>query len=207
MRCLLLNLASFFCIGMVFSQDSILTLYKTNPLRPLMGQVPFTGEYSISFEKVLDKRFSYQLAFSVVAPSPLNRIGIPDNSSNLKEINIVGSRIKPSLRFYFFRQSEPAPIGLYWGPMASFNFVRFADRGTQEDYLHHYYTSFNLLLGYQLLVFKGFYLDLFSGVGYKYNFWKRAISFGSIFDLPAPVQGLKYTLGFEFGVAGRKYGN
>ena len=70
----------------------------------------------------------------------------------------------------------------------------------------HRYSSVNILLGYQLLVFKGFYLDLFSGVGYKYNTWKRPVSFGSIFTLPEDEQGIKYTLGFEIGLAGRKKG-
>jgi len=214
---------SLFCIlctnKLVFSQDDVTVTYsqgggkgevipqniiKTSLLSPLWFQIPFTGEYRLVYERVVNEKIALYLGVGYVGKSAL-LIGssslTSDSAVQGLGIGIAGFRVHGGGKLYL--TDFPAPKGFYIGPHFSYNTAKFFDKSQPNDYLKATFINFNVLVGYQFIVGGGFAFDMFSGFGYKINTWVLNIENSTIFndELLFDRFGVKFNLGFNLGYA------
>lgn len=175
-----------------------LNVIKLNPLRILWAQIPFTGEYGLTYERAFPTKLAAQIGLAYTGPSAL--INLEDLTDSIGAgISVGGVRVTPSVKFYL--TSFSAPKGFYISPMLSYNTAKFKSNENPNDYLKATFFNVNLLGGYQIIAGGAFALDIFTGVGFKNNNWEFNNPSNSIFITQAGGSGAKITLGFNAGVA------
>lgn len=195
-------LVLFFLIFLAFNQVEAQRIpaynIKTNPLPVLWGQVPFTGEYRLVFEKFLPPDQSVWFGVSYIGPSYLLTL-FPFYDSVKKYLKITGFRLQGGYKFYFSNKKEPR--GFYAGPYVSMYRAWFKDKAFPNRYIQATYYNVNMIFGYQFIALNKLPVDVFAGLGYKYNDLKQE-NLGSLpwLDRNRPG-GLKIYLSINAGIA------
>lgn len=182
-------------------------ILKTNPFTPIWGQIPYTSEFRIAYEKITSKKQSLQLAISYLGKSTmLSNLERTDSSfikSNIKLI-VRGVRFQLSYKFYLLKN---APQGLYVAPHFSYATAKFIDSKYKntDRFVQANYMNYNILVGYQFVINSSLSIDPFFGVGYKENSWLehynqqyKTMDDEDQYIIPEP---LKIYLGFNIGMA------
>lgn len=190
-------LLAILCVSSAKAQEPM-NIIKTNPLRVLWGQIPFTGEYGLTYERAIPTKLGAQVWLGYTGPSAiLNLENLTDSIG--QGISVSGVRVAPSVKFYL--TSFESPKGFYVSPMVSYNTAKFKSNTNPNDYVKATFFNVNLLAGYQVIAGGAFALDIFSGLGFKSNKWEFNNPSNSIFIEQAGGTGAKVTLGFNAGVA------
>ncbi|HSI91781.1 MAG TPA: DUF3575 domain-containing protein [Adhaeribacter sp.] len=164
---------------------------KLAPLAFLHGQMPFTVESRIGYERVLGRKTSVGASYSYLGSNPVfGFIGSAALSATLTtaltlygkpgkggivwsetKIQTSGYRYQLQFRKYLGSQTS-APEGWYLSPHYSFARTNYniAMKDFELDFkLKAKNESLNLLLGYQAILGRHFVLDVFTGLGYRNN--------------------------------------
>lgn len=159
---------------------------KIAPLGWIHGQLPFTTESRVSYERVLGGRssvggsYSYlgtnypfsfigSFALSAAISSAITLSGHPAAVWTDAKVRASGRRYQLQYRYYFTRKQQ-APEGFYLGPNYSDSRVdyrvSFPDFNTSFDLIRTN-RNYNLLVGYQAVLGRHFVVDAFTGLGYR----------------------------------------
>ena len=186
------------------------TVTKTNPYTPLWGPIPYTSEYRIIEEIATSYRQSVQFGVSYLNQSLL-LLANADSFYQPNQPHLIfrGYRMQASYKFYLLK-NMPAPYGIYVSPHISYSTVKISYKQIKikENYVQVKHLNMNILIGYQLILKKGFSMDAFTGLGYKNNVWedhdnnttytKINLANDMVYK---PNSNFKFTLGFNIGLA------
>lgn len=166
------------------SQDTTFTGFKTqkppfkdnvvksNILPVLMGQIPICGELRFTYERMLSHNQSVTLGVSYNFPNLLGFV-LPaianPKGAVLSQYSLRGGRGTLGYRFYPLKR-RLAPEGLFLGPYGSYNFVKIKERRGNGSYEIWNYANAGLIVGYQIHLSKGVFMEFFGGLGYRKNF-------------------------------------
>lgn len=147
-------------------------LIKASAVPFFMGQIPYCGEFRITYERMLTHNQSLSVGFSYNYPNPIFLLSaLLDTGQTLfKAYSFRGARGTFGYRFYPFKEMD-APDGIYFGPYVSYNFVRIKERNGNGSYLDLNYFNAGGIIGYQIKADDNLYFDIFTGIGYRKNFW------------------------------------
>lgn len=188
------------------SNDELPThIIKTNVLPMLAGQIPFTNEYRLVYEQKTGQRTALQLTGAYLGKSPfvgLFERYVIDSLGNDVRLGVGGFRMQAALKFYVLK-NQSAPKGFYVAPNFSFAYAKIRNKNNNDDYLNATYSSASALAGYQFIIAKHFAVDVYAGIGVKYNHYG--------FNIPVKNSdfyfdrlhwtGPKFWLGFNMGYA------
>lgn len=162
---------------------------KMAPFAFIHGQVPFTVESRIGYERVIGPKSSVAASYSHLGSNPVfGFLGSIALSATLTSVLVVygkpgkvgilweettiephGYRYQLQFKKYLGKKAN-APEGLYLSPHFSYaeatykvEFKNFDIQTTLEMKNRNY----NMLFGYQAVLGKHFVLDVFTGLGYK----------------------------------------
>ena len=164
-------------------------IIKIAPFAFIHGQVPFTVESRIGYERVISPKSSIAGSYSHLGTNPVfGFIGSVALSATLTTVlNVYGkpgkaglvlekTTIEPSgFRYQFqykkyFGKNATAPEGLYLSPHFSYSEATYRVEFKNFDIqtrLEMKNRNYNLLFGYQGILGKHFVFDVFTGLGYK----------------------------------------
>mgnify|MGYP006908209112 FL=1 len=155
--------------GSDFSVDfpKYTNVFKTSLIGPAWGSLPFTSEYRLLYEVSTGKYQSVQAGISYFGKSPFLQSFM---GSGGPSYFVRGHRIQYMHRF-FFRAPEFDPIGWYIGPMASYAMAKYSLYPWiyKNRYVKAEHSFFAIVVGKQVRWWKRFYMDMFTGMGYKKN--------------------------------------
>lgn len=120
---------------------------------------PFKNNYSFYYERKFGSRYSFQIHPGVIVNS----------STGYFTENAIF--ISPEFRYYFKKDSLLFSNGFYIGTFLKYkNYTIESETSSVKSK----YNSFGggLVIGYQFLIKKRITLDLFTGIGCYYEFWK-----------------------------------
>ena len=180
---------------------------KTNPLSMLWGSIPLTAEFMVLYEFVTAPQQASQVGISYIGKSPVLK-AFEDTVPDLKLLTISGVRLQLSHRFYFWESYDFAPRGLYLSPHISYATAKVSTKhfNSQDVFVRINQFNLNALIGWQWIYNRDYTLEVFSGLGYKDNFWEihdaqNTISLAND-DLGKWYTGsVKLSFGFYFGIA------
>lgn len=112
----------------VFAQNNIL---KVDPINSIMGN------YSISYERVVNKKQSININLSVMPDKDLFKLGADafDVYSEIDiENRISGFSVSPEYRFYFGKDTRKSPRGFYIAPYLRVSDYKLLLHDTFEDH-------------------------------------------------------------------------
>lgn len=159
---------------------------KIAPLGWVHGQLPFSTESRISYERMLVGRsslgasYSYlgtnypfsflgSFALSAAISSAITLSGHPAAVWTDAKVRTKGYRYQLQYRYYL-TQKQQAPEGFYLGPNVSYAKadyrISFPDFDT-SFLITKKNLNYNLLVGYQLVLGRHFVVDAFTGLGYR----------------------------------------
>lgn len=143
---------------------------KTNPLALIISQIPFTGEARLMYERAFSHRNATMVGISYVFPNFLiiDSLQALSNRLNLT-ISMAGFRVQAAQKVYLSSKKR-APYGLYIAPHASVYSARIYIRQNRSFYLNTVFTNVSLIAGYQIIIMDALALDVYTGLGYRYNF-------------------------------------
>lgn len=176
---------------------------KTNLLPMLAGQIPLTNEYRLVYEHKILPGQAIQLTGAYIGKSPFVRLierNFDDAEGNNIHMRVGGFRTQLTYKFYL---TGKAPKGFYLAPSASYAYAKFSNRNNSYDYVNARYANLSGLAGYQFLIANHFAIDIFTGIGIKYNRYGFNIPVNESdfsFDRLRWV-GPKFTFGFNMGYA------
>ncbi|MFC5270441.1 hypothetical protein [Adhaeribacter terreus] len=217
-----------FATHIVFAQDPTPSetpknVIKIAPFAFIHGQMPFTAESRIGYERVIGKQSSVAGSYSYLGTNyPFGFIGSAALSATLTsaivlygkpgkvaivwtetDIQATGYRYQFQYKRYL-SSNKMAPEGWYLSPHYSYaktdynvemnDFeIKFKVKAKNESY--------NLLFGYQEVLGKHFVVDIFTGLGYRNN--RRDILDDQDNFLKRMEKGsaLKFSSGFNIGWA------
>ncbi len=223
---------TFFILYLTFSlpavsqqNNSLLTTYKskevpleqpsiilkTNPGTMLIGPIAYTSEYRIAFEIPTYLYYGIQIGVSYLGENLF--LGLMEKDTTTvyglpaKPYDLVvrGFRLQFTYKRYVFQKTFGyAPYGIYIALHYSFSkaYITFRPLNMYKEYIFAVHENYDLIAGYQFKISR-FVFDLFSGVGYKNNFW-GVKSGGQVQEieglyLKIPVKlVLGFNLGYEF---------
>ena len=164
---------------------------KIAPFAFIHGQMPFTVESRIGYERAISKQGSLGASYSYLGTNyPFSFIGSAALSATLTtalmlygkpgkvgiiwtntDIKATGYRYQFQYRHYLSKKHF-APEGFYLSP--HYSYAKVAYDVEMEDFEVKFKVkakneSYNLLLGYQAILGRHFVLDVFSGLGYRNN--------------------------------------
>ncbi|GAA3945095.1 hypothetical protein GCM10022406_29010 [Hymenobacter algoricola] len=195
-------------------------LLKIAPLGWVHGQLPFSTESRISYERVLGGRssvggsYSYlgtnypfsfigSFALSAAISSAVTLSGHPAVVWTDAKVRTTGSRYQLQYRYYFTRKQH-APEGFYLGPNFSYASadyrVSFPDFNTSFT-ITQKNTNYNLLVGYQNVLGRHFVLDVFTGLGHRDKDTKVYDQNGGLLTTMPKGTALKLSSGLNLGWA------
>ncbi|MBK0404771.1 DUF3575 domain-containing protein [Adhaeribacter sp. BT258] len=192
----LLGLTFLFVSHTVFGQNVSepappKNVIKLAPFAFIHGQMPFTVESRIGYERVIGKQNSLAGSYSYMGTNyPFSFLGSAALSATLTtalalygkpgkvgivwtETDIKASGYRYQLQFKrYLSKNNYAPEGWYVSPHYSYAKVDYDVE--MEDFEIKFKVkakneSYNLLLGYQAILGKHFVLDMFTGLGYRNN--------------------------------------
>ena len=192
---------------------------KINPLGLIHGQMPFTTETRLGYERVLGRHtslmgsasylgsnyvFSFvgSFALSAAISSAITLSGHPTVVWSETTLRSHGSRYQVQLRRYL--GAGPAPEGFYLAPHYSFTKVDYTVRFDDFDYQVGLTTTnrnYNLLVGYQNVLGRHFTVDVFTGLGYLDKVTTIYTPDGRPATRLPYVSGLKVSSGLNLGWA------
>jgi hypothetical protein len=161
-------------------------LLKIAPLGWIHGQLPFTTESRIGYERVVGRRsslggsYSYlgtnypfsfigSFALSAAISSAITLSGHPAAVWTDAKVRTQGHRYQLQYRYYFTQKLQ-APEGFYLAPHFSYASadyrVSFPDFDT-SFLITQTNRNYNLLVGYQNVLGRHFVIDVFTGLGYR----------------------------------------
>lgn len=193
---------------------------KIAPLGWVHGQMPFTVESRLGYERVLGRRtslmgsasylgsnpvFSFigSFALSAAISSAITLSGHPAVVWTETTLRASGSRYQVQVRHYLGAAAR-APQGLYLAPHYSFTRVDYTVKFDDFDYQLGLVTTnrnYNLLLGYQKVLGRHFAFDVFTGLGYQDKVTTIYAANGQLLDRLPYVSGLKLSSGLNLGWA------
>ena len=145
------------------------------------GQIAYTGELRVIYERKIAKRQSITLSASYDFPNfILLAIGRSfgaggrrggrggGRSAGLNSVSVEGGRIAVGYRYYPLKKQEGLK-GFFVGPYLSYNAVNIRDKSNAQNYEIVNYADACGITGYQFII-KHFELEFFGGLGYKNNF-------------------------------------
>ncbi len=146
-------------------------IVKWSSFSYITGQIILCGEVRLSYERMLAYNHSLTVTGSYNYPNPILIVDalLRPKSSFLSEYSIRGGRIAVGYRFYPLMGFR-APEGLFIGPYVSYNFVKVKERHGNGDYLTINNFNANAIVGYQFQMGDHWYVEVFSGMGYKNSF-------------------------------------
>ena len=149
------------------------------------GQIDFTGELRITYERKIAKRQSITVSGSYDFPNFIllavgksfgggrggggRRGGGYGRGGNFNSYSIEGGRITLGYRYYPLKKLEGLG-GFFVGPYLSYNAVNIRDKTASANYEVVNYANASLITGYQLVKKSHFSFEIFGGLGYKNNF-------------------------------------
>jgi len=190
---------------------------KMNPATLLLGPTVISSETGLSYEFSLSKNKSLSLGASALSKNIFIYLAEKLDSDSSSVGNVV--QVQPKLKISGFRVQAQYkyilpmynyPCGLYIGPHASFSTVYFSyqQRGFTNDFYKIIHNNLSLLLGYQHILSNRLFIDLYCGLGYKYNYmfyYKTLNDFKKVDNefiftgIPGNVKiSLGYYLGYKF---------
>jgi len=191
-------------------QDSIQpitnTIFKTNPLAILWGPIPFTAEYRLVMESLVLPNQSILLGGSYLGKSVfLTMLEISDSALQYQSKSLFsGYGVQFEYRFYFHKKSANQ-WGNYIAAHIAYSRAKLYDDyyGKQGFYNEFRYINYGLVAGNQKVIFNSA-LDLWLGLGYKYNrsYWVEPtkIEEDEGFGLSL-LPHMKLYFGFSIGIA------
>jgi hypothetical protein len=187
------------------SNDGPKHVIKTNLLPMLVGQIPFTNEYRLVYEQKTGERTALQITGAYLGKSPFvglfERYAINLIDENVK-LGIGGYRVQAAYKFYFLKK-QPGVHGFYLAPTLSYAHAKIRDTNKKDDFFKASYSSASALAGYQFIIGGHFAIDVFTGIGIKYNHYGVNIPVKeSNFEFNRlDSVGPKFWLGFNMGYA------
>lgn len=178
---------------------------KTNVLPMLTGQIPFTNEYRLVYEQRTGQRTSVQITGAYLGKSPfvglVERYAINAIDEDIK-LGVSGFRTQLALKFYILNK-QPSLRGFYLAPNLSVAHAKITNKNNSNDYFKATYSSASALAGYQFIIGNHFAIDVFTGIGVKYNHYGVNIPVeDSNFEFNRlNWVGPKFWLGFNMGYA------
>ncbi|MCH8331158.1 MAG: hypothetical protein IH946_07230 [Bacteroidetes bacterium] len=193
-------------------KDPPLHVFKSNPLAMIWSQIPLTGELRLLYETVHSPKRTSVFGLSYIYLSPLLRDSYDSLLQNLPfEPKINGFRIQGAVKHYILG-TWLAPYGFYMGLHSSFNTVKIyiPKNSPYRSLYNNYYAKItfinaSVIGGLQIILFKTIALDVYGGLGYRYNFVQE-FEYPNIksrkFDTETGVpQWLKISFSTNIGIA------
>ena len=182
------------------------------------GQIAYTGEIRVIYERKLAKRQSITLSASYDFPNFIllaigKRLsgggrrgggGRGGRGASLNSVSVEGGRIAVGYRYYPLKKQEGLK-GFFVGPYLSYNAVNIRDKSNAQNFEVVNYADVCGITGYQFII-KHFELEFFGGLGYKNNFVSHynqtanAINDQYTLKIPA-LDNVKFVLQMNFGYA------
>lgn len=180
---------------------------KFSPVSPIIGQIPIAGELRLVYERFITHNNSITLGASfnyISIPYKLMEL-ISDTSGT--RLQLWGGRGQVGYRYYPLKHKE-APDGLWFGPIASYNYARVSNARGNGSYIDYHYINAGFIVGYQVKMRNNWYFEGFSGLGYRNNFgiYRDGLSGRTerynLAIAPLPfLQHVKFYLSVNFGYA------
>jgi hypothetical protein len=156
---------------------------KFSPFPIFDGQIDFTGELRVTYERKIAKRQTITIGASYDYPNfILLAIGRSlgggggrrggggyGRGGAFNSFSIEGGRITFGYRYYPLKKQQGLK-GLFVGPYLSYNAVNIRDKSASADYEVVNYFDASAITGYQLVLKNHFSFEIFGGLGYKNNF-------------------------------------
>jgi len=185
-----------------FKSDNIL---KTNPLAIIWGTIPYTAEYRLVLESFTAPKQSLQLGASYLGKSFILRI-IEKQDTNMYDLDLIvkGFRFQFAYKYYFNREKQD--FGFYSGPLFSYSMAKFTNvyYKNSDEYIRATYINYNIIAGYQTKIMDTFTFDIFTGLGYRDNYWiekyNQTVSTLDDSDMYVYDIPLKIIFGFNIGI-------
>ena len=146
------------------------------------GQIDFTGEFRITYERKIAKRQSITIGISYDYPNFIllaignafgrgggRHSGGSSSGANLNTVSVEGGRITLGYRYYPLKKQEGLK-GFFVGPYLSYNVVNIREKDNSQNYELVNYFNASAITGYQFVFKNHFELEFFGGLGYKNNF-------------------------------------
>ena len=154
------------------------SILKFNLIPLLVGQISFTGELRVAYERVIAKRQTITVSGSYDFPNFIlvalsNRFGARGGhnggGSNVNSVYINGGRVTFGYRYYPLYEST-ALNGLFVGPYLSYNVVKIQEKDNSTEWNTVNYADATAIVGYQKVFAEHWSFEFFGGFGYKDNF-------------------------------------
>ncbi|TVR77044.1 MAG: hypothetical protein EA412_12205 [Chitinophagaceae bacterium] len=174
-------------------------ILKTNPFALLISQNPLTAEFRVLYERTNGLKQSYNIGASYLYANFITRYFFNEFKDTTGiDLVVNGFRVQAGYKFYLSKD-QYSPTGIYVSPHASYSLAKINPRGFINDYLKVYYINANLLLGWQFFFLDKIAVDLFTGLGYRYNYIMSKDRFSTSEDFELLNNGVKFSLGINFG--------
>lgn len=188
-------------------------ILKFNLIPLLIGQMDFTGELRVTYERVIAKRQSITVSASYDFPNFIllaignNFGGRHSSGGNINSVYIEGGRATFGYRYYPLKKSKVLN-GLFVGPYLSYNAVKIQEKNSSAEYSVVNYADASAILGYQKVFPKHWSFEFFGGFGGKNNFVlhpntqaDQVYHFFNPFRHVAVINHLKVVMQVNFGYA------
>lgn len=177
-----------------------LNVLKTSPFPLLISQIPITGSIRVMYERVMGLKQSTVIGASYVFPNALFRqLATEVYDTFGVNISAHGFRAQAAYRYYL---TGKAPNGLFIGPHVSANIVKVNYKEIDDIWTNIYYLNANALFGFQWLIKGKVGFDLYTGFGYRQNFFMDyKIGEDPIrTDFPDNFRNFKFTLATNIAI-------
>jgi hypothetical protein len=183
-------------------------ILKTNPGTAFIGPIVYTSEYRIAFEIPTYLYYGVQVSVSYLGENIFMELAEKDTTTiyglpaHPYDLVARGFRLQFTYKRYIFQKLFGyAPYGLYLALHYSFAkaYITYRQLSLYNEYLFAVHENYDLLAGYQFKIYH-FTLDMFTGLGYKNNFWAIKSS-----GKTEEVEGIylkipiKFVIGFNIG--------
>ncbi|MFO8055013.1 MAG: hypothetical protein R6U19_07640 [Bacteroidales bacterium] len=154
-----------------YGKNRSFSMLKTNPFVPLWGAIPMTSEYRLTYSTATGQGQYAELGLAYLDKNIIFLQGMLSIHNNPGALNYRGHKIHFNYRWVL--DAYEMPSGFYVGPHISYAYYRmeYHHSPTLTDYAFIEHVHAALLIGIQERIYDIFYLDIFTGLGYKHNSW------------------------------------
>lgn len=138
---------------------------KGQPLRLLLGRIPYGSELHVSYERMLAPRHSIVVSANFNFPGLLWLIPSDSVNPGRRFSWILGGGIRGHYRFYPLRRHK-GPRGYFLGPVVSYNYGKLQYKSGM-DFIRFDQVDAGVITGYQWIVLDDAVIELFGGLGYR----------------------------------------
>jgi hypothetical protein len=173
----------------------------------------FNKSFTLEYERVLNKKFSFQIAVGYRSSNLDWQVALTDSLVNTKYFDIIqrGFTFVPELKFYWthFSRKMTNPTGAYFAP---FMRVGYYDMLYKDYFYNAYDAQYNLteigggtVMGFQVLAGGSFAVDVFLGPQVKYSHiseirWDNLIPPPGYTNDPANNKTSDFRVGLRAGI-------